>query len=30
MGAMAKHTPFQMGAIMGKKLMDKAINPSKL
>jgi len=30
MGVMAKHTPFQMGAIMGKKLMDKAINPSKL
>ena len=30
MGAMAKHTPFKMGAIMGKKMMDKAINPSKL
>jgi len=30
MGVMAKHTPFQMGAIMGKKMIDKAINPSKL
>jgi short-subunit dehydrogenase len=30
MGAMAKHTPFQMASIMGKKMMDKAINPNKI
>ncbi len=30
MGAMAKHTPFQMASQMGKKMMDKAINPSKI
>ncbi|MCJ7467884.1 MAG: SDR family NAD(P)-dependent oxidoreductase [Maribacter sp.] len=30
MGAMAKHTPFKLGAKMGKKMMDKAINPNKL
>ena len=30
MGFMAKHTPFQIGAKMGKKLIEKAINPSKL
>lgn len=30
MGVMAKHTPFQMASKMGKKLMDKAISPSKI
>ncbi len=29
-GAMAKHTPFQMASKMGKKMMDKAINPNKI
>lgn len=29
MGAMAKYTPFQMASLMGKKMTDKAINPSK-
>lgn len=30
MGAMAKHTPYQMGAKMGKKMIEKALNQSKL
>lgn len=30
MGAMAKHTPFQMGSVMAKKMMDKAIDKNKL
>ncbi len=30
MGAMAKHTPYQMGSEMGKKMISKAINRDKL
>jgi len=30
MAFMAKHTPFKLGAKMGKKMMIKALNPNKL
>lgn len=30
MGVMAKHTPYQMASQMGKKMIDKAINPNKI
>jgi|GEM_PF-5523132 len=30
MGAMAKHTPYQMGSEMEKKMISKAINRDKL
>lgn len=30
MGMMAKHTPYQMGSEMGKKMMVKAMDPNKL